>query len=91
MLYAPVLRTGHTPYVSESNRFALSSHGQSALPRRSVVLAFHVIDYQLVLLNKIGLPICLLDTVIQLAQLLGEVVCLALNRSDAHGAYEFNF
>jgi len=91
MLYAPVLGTGHTPYLSESNRFVLSSHGQSALPRRRVVLAFNVIDYQLVLFNKIGLPICLLDTAIQLAQLLGEVVCLALNRSDPYGAYEFDF
>lgn len=91
MLYAPVLRTGHTPYVSESNRFALSSHGQSALPRRRVVLASHVIDYLLVSLNKIGLPICLLDTAIQLAQLLGKVVCLALNLGDPHGAQEFHF
>ena len=61
MLCAPVHRTGHTLYGSESNRFALSTHGQSALPRRGVVLAFPVIDYQLVSVNEIGFPVCLLD------------------------------
>ena len=71
MLNAPVRRTGHTLYGSESNRFALSTHDQSALPRRRVVLAFRVIDYQLVSVKKIGFPVCLLDTGIQLTQLLG--------------------
>ena len=49
----------------------LSTHGQSALPRRGVVLAFPVIDYQLVSVKKIAFPVCLLDASIQLTQLFG--------------------
>ena len=49
----------------------LSTHGQSALPRRGFVLALPIIDYQLVSVTKIGLPVCLLDTVIQFTQLFG--------------------
>jgi hypothetical protein len=44
----------------------LSAHDQSALPRRGVVLAFLVVDYRLVLLKKIRLPIRLLDARVEL-------------------------
>jgi len=90
MLCAPVHRTGHTLYGSESNRFALSTHGQSALPRRGVVLAFPVIDYQLVSVKKIGFPVCLLDASIQLTQLFSQIVRFALNSGNAHRADKFD-
>ena len=60
-------RTGPTPNESESNRFALSTHDQSALPRRGVVLAFPATNYRLVSFKKIDLPISLLNTCIQLS------------------------
>src|SRR5215469_13392142 len=90
MLCAPVQPTGHTLCSSESNRFALSTHGQSALPRRGVVLAFPVIDYPLVSVKKIGFPVRLLDASIQLTQLFSQVVCFTLNSDNAHRADKFD-
>ena len=90
MLCAPVHRTGHTLYGSESNRFALSTRGQSALPRRGVVLAFPVLDYQLASVKKIGFPVCLLDASLQLTQLFSQIVRLALNSGNAHRADKFD-
>ena len=90
MRCAPVHRTGHTLYGSESNRFALPTHGQSALPRRGVVLAFPVIDYQLVSVKKIGFPVCLLDASIQLTQLFSQIIRFALNSGNVHRADKFD-
>ena len=90
MLCAPVLSTGPTLYEPESNRFALSSHDQSALPRRRVVLAFRASDYQLVSVNKISLPISLLDARVQLSQFLRKIARFALNCRNTYCADEFH-
>jgi hypothetical protein len=76
VLRAHVLGTGPTLCEPESNRFALSTHDQSALPRRRVVLASRVSDYQLVSVKKISLPISFLDTRVELAQFLRKLVHL---------------
>jgi hypothetical protein len=91
MLGAPVLGTGPTLCEPESNRFALSTHDQSALPRRRVVLASRVSDYRLVSVKKISLPISFLNTRIQLAQFHRKIVRLALNCRNAHRADKLHF
>src|SRR5690242_18843113 len=91
MLRAPVLGTGPTLCEPESNRFALSTHDQSALPRRRVVLASRVSDYPLVSVKKISLPISFLDSRIQLAKLLCKIVRLALNCRNAHRTDKLHF